>query len=246
MEGLMIGGRNNVMAALESGRSLNKILVGDYVRGNLEQLISLARSHNCPVQFVPRQRLDQVAGEVKHQGVVAFAPPVRYWDIDEVLASTDISANPILLMLAGVEDPHNLGSLLRTSACAGVSAVIIPSRRSAQLTDAAVRVSMGGSEEVPVCRVTNLVNTIEKLQQAGFWAAAADPKGKEVYDGVHWNFPLVMVLGGEGQGVPRLLLEKCDYRVIIPIQGRVSSLNVSVAGAVLLFEVLRQRRNNSD
>ncbi len=246
MEGTIITGKNNVMAALESGRSLNKILVGDYVRGNMGKLISLARSCKCPVQFVPRQRLDQMAGDLRHQGILAVAPPFRYWDIDEVLKPLDVNSNPILLMLAGVEDPHNLGSLLRSSACAGVSAVIIPNRRSVQLTDTAARVSMGGIEEVPVCRVTNLVSTLERLQQAGFWAAAAEPGAGQTYDSVDWNFPLVMVLGGEGQGVPRLLLEKCDYRVCIPVQGNISSLNVSVAGAVLLFEVLRQRRHRND
>lgn len=237
----VVGGRNNVMAALKGRRSLNKILVGNYVRGQLSGILSLAKSRDCPVQFVPRKRLDQVAGHVNHQGVVALAAPWRYWQLDQLLEKLTPEGNPLVVMLAGVEDPHNLGALLRTCACAGVAAIVIPKRRSAQLSDTVARVSMGGIEETPVCRVANLAASLAALQKAGFWAAAADNCQGEIYYQIKWDFPCVLILGSEGRGVPRLLLERSDYRVKIPMLGKISSLNVSVAGGVLLFEILRQR-----
>lgn len=237
----VIGGRNNVIAALEGGRSLNKILVSNHMRGKLETMLALARSRNCPVQYVPRQRLDQLAGNINHQGVVALAAAWQYLELDQLLAGLDLAQNPVLVMLAGVEDPHNLGALLRTCACAGVAGVIIPKRRSAQLNETVARVSMGGIEETPVCRVPNLARCLETLQKAGFWAVAAAPGQGEIYHRLSWDFPLVLILGGEGQGVPRLLLERSDYRVRIPTAGKIAALNVSVAGGILLFEILRQR-----
>ena len=187
-----------------------------------------------------REKLEELARDLNHQGVIAEIAAWRYWELDELVQGLDISANPVLLMLAGVEDPHNLGALLRSGECAGVAGVILPKRRSAQLTGTVARVSMGAIESVPVCRVGNLAQTLEILKDKGFWVAAADMDG-ENYWGVDWNFPVVLILGSEGKGVPRLLREKSDYTVSIPTLGRVNSLNVSVAGAVILYEILRQR-----
>lgn len=235
-----IAGRNNVMAALEGEGSLTKIFVAKGIRGNLQPLLNLAREKGCPLQFVPREKLEEMARGLNHQGVLAEIAAWRYYDLEELLSGLDISTNPILLMLAGVEDPHNLGALLRSGECAGVDGVILPKRRSAQLTGTVARVSMGAIESVPVCRVGNLSQTLDTLKGKGFWIAAADMDG-ENYWGVNWDFPLVLILGSEGKGVPRLLREKSDYTVSIPTLGTVNSLNVSVAGAVILYEILRQR-----
>lgn len=236
----VIAGRNNVMAALDGEGSLTKIYAAKNIRGNLQPLLALAREKGCPVQFVPREKLDEMAKGLNHQGIIAQAAAWRYHDLDEVLAGLNIKANPILLILAGVEDPHNLGALLRTAECVGAAAVLLPKRRSAQLTDTVARTSMGAIESVKVIRVGNLARTLEALKDAGFWIAAADMGGEEYWQ-VDWDFPVALILGGEGSGVPRLLLDKSDYVVKIPTMGKVESLNVSVAGAVLLYEMLRQR-----
>jgi len=236
----LIAGRNNVMAALEAERSLTKIYVSKSIRGNMQPLLSLAREQGCPLQFVPREKLDEMAKGLNHQGVLAETAAWQYFELDQLLAGLDVKDNPILLLLAGVEDPHNLGALLRSGECAGVDGIILPMRRSAQLTATVARVSMGAIETVPVCRVGNLAQTLDLLKKKGFWVAAADMGGQNYWQ-VKWDFPVVLVLGSEGSGVPRLLREKSDYVVSIPTRGRVNSLNVSVAGAVLIYEILRQR-----
>ena len=236
----IIAGRNNVRAALEAKRPLNKVLVSQGARGNIQPLLSLAKERGCQLQFVPRERLDEIAKGLNHQGILAVAAAWKYCDLAELLANLDISSKPILLMLAGVEDPHNLGALLRSGECAGIGGLIVPKRRSVQLTAAVARVSMGAIETVPVCRVGNLAQTVDILKEKGFWVAAADMGGQDYWQ-VKWDFPVVLILGGEGGGVPQLLLKKSDYIVGIPTRGRISSLNVSVAGAVLLYEILRQR-----
>lgn len=240
----LIAGRNNVLAALEGERSLTKILVAKGIRGNLQPLLDLARERGCPVQFVPRAKLDDLGGGLNHQGIIAETAAWRYYELDELLEQIDIKGNPILLVLDGVEDPHNLGALLRSGECAGVSGVILPRRRSAQLTGTVARVSMGAIESVRVARVGNLAQTLDTLKEAGFWIAAADMSG-QCYWQVKWDFPVALILGGEGSGVSRLLKDKSDYVVSIPTLGRVNSLNVSVAGAVLLYEMLRQRKTGN-
>lgn len=239
-----IAGRNNVLAALQGRRSLTKIFVARGIRGNLQPMLQLARQAGCPVQFVPRQKLDELAGSINHQGIVAQTAAWRYYDLDELLAALDIKANPILLLLDGVEDPHNLGALLRTGECAGVAGVILPKRRSAQLSPTVARVSMGAVEWVKVARVANLARAVDVLKEAGFWIAAADMSGESLWR-VDWDFPVALILGGEGNGVSRLLIDKSDYVVSIPTLGNINSLNVSVAGGVLLYEMLRQRSRNN-
>lgn len=236
----LIAGRNNVIAALKGERPLNRVLVAKNTRGNLQSLLDLAKEQGCPVQFVPRQKLDNVAPDLNHQGFIAEIAAWQYHELEDILASTHKQHNPIILILDGVEDPHNLGALLRTAECAGVVGVIIPKRRSAQLTDTVARVSMGGIESVKVARVGNLAQAIKAVKDAGFWVAAADMAGENYWQ-VKWDFPVALILGGEGSGVSRLLKEKSDYIVSIPTLGQVDSLNVSVAGAVLLYEILRQR-----
>jgi len=239
----LIVGRNNVQAALQGERSLTKILISKSVRGNLQSLLNLAKERGCPVQFVPREKLDDISGGLNHQGIIAETAAWRYYELDELLAQIDIRANPILLILDGVEDPHNLGALLRSGECAGISGVILPRRRSAQLTETVARVSMGAIESIRVARVGNLAQTLDALKEVGFWIAAADMSGQSFWQ-VKWDFPVALILGGEGSGVSRLLKEKSDYVVSIPTLGKVNSLNVSVAGAVLLYEMLRQRKPN--
>lgn len=235
----IIVGRNNVYAALEAGKSLSKIYIAEGSRINYQSLFKLAGETGCPWQFVPRKKLDELAQGLNHQGIVAESVPWKYCDLGDLLAGLDPAKNPLLLMLAGVEDPHNFGALLRAGECAGIDGIIIPKRRSVQLTAAVARVSMGAIETVPVCRVGNLAQTVDLLKKNGFWLAAADMDGENYWQ-VDWDFPAVLILGGEGGGIPRLLREKSDYIVSIPTYGRISSLNVAVAGAVLLYEIRRQ------
>lgn len=236
----VIAGRNNVTAALEADRPLIRIYVADNVRTNFQPILKLAAAKGCPWQFVPRRKLDELAPGLNHQGVIAEIAAWKYQSLEQLLQGLDLSKKPILLLLAGVEDPHNFGALLRSGECAGISGVIIPNRRSVQLTAAVARVSMGAIETVPVCRVGNLAQTVAQLKDHGFWVAAADLDG-ENYWRLDWDFPAVVILGGEGAGVPRLLREKSDYIVSVPTYGKLTSLNVAVAGAVLLYEIRRQR-----
>lgn len=238
-ENLLVG-RNPVREALKSGRPVDKIL---YVQGERNggavEIIKLARDMGIPVQGVDRFRLDSLAGELKHQGIIAYTAAREYSSIDDILEGAGDS--PFLLLLDEINDPHNLGAILRTADAAGVSGVVIPKRRSVSLTPAVARVSAGAVEYIPVARVTNLVQTIELLKQRGLWVVGADAGAPELYWQARLDGPLALVVGGEDKGLGRLVKEKCDLLVRLPMQGRIGSLNASVAAALMLYEVVRQR-----
>jgi 23S rRNA (guanosine2251-2'-O)-methyltransferase len=238
-----IEGRNPVLEALRAGRSINKLLVAKGSReGSIREVLALAREKGVLVQEVERARLDTLASGRAHQGVIALVAAHRYYEVDEILArAKEKGEDPLILILDGIEDPQNLGSLLRTADAAGVHGVIIPERRAVGLTETVAKVSAGAMEYVPVARVTNIARTIEELKEAGLWVVGTHQAGKELYHQARLTGPLAVVIGSEGKGIGRLVAEKCDFMVRLPMLGHVTSLNAAVAGAILIYEVRRQR-----
>jgi len=232
-----LAGVHAVTEALRAGRPIDRILIAKKAGpARLAEIIELARSASVPVRFEPREALDRLAGQTPHQGVVALAAPHRYADPEEVFPSARM-----LVALDGVEDPHNLGAVIRTAHAAGADAVVIPERRAAGLTEAVAKAAAGALEYLPVVRTGNLNRTLERLKQLGYWIYGLDEQGDQLYDQVEWIEPAAMVLGGEGKGLHRQVREHCDFLVRIPLAGRISSLNVSVAAGVTLFEWKRRR-----
>jgi len=209
----------------------------------LKQLVDECRRQGVSVRFVPRAELDRMAGNNGHQGVVAVTSAKQYNDLDDVLAAKR-GEHSLLIVLDGVEDPHNLGAILRTADAAGVDGVIIPERRAAGVTGAVAKASAGASEHLPVAKVTNIARTLEDLKQKNIWIVGLDERGAQTYDSLGYKMDCAMVLGSEGKGLHDLVARKCDFLVSIPMLGKVPSLNVSVAAGVVLYEVVRQRRKS--
>ncbi|MFC0212840.1 23S rRNA (guanosine(2251)-2'-O)-methyltransferase RlmB [Paenibacillus chartarius] len=241
-----IGGKHSVLEALKSGRTINKIWIAENAQKHLAQPIAAeAKSHGIVVQFVDKRKLDQMTDNMQHQGVVAQVAAYRYAEVDEILERAAAKGEaPFLLLLDEIEDPHNLGSILRTAECTGVHGVIIPKRRSVGLTATVSKTSAGAVEYVPVARVTNLAQTIEDLKKKGVWIAGTDVAAKQqVYD-TDFKIPIAVVIGNEAKGVGRLIKESCDFLVKLPMFGQLNSLNASVAAGVLMYEVVRQRHRS--
>ncbi|MEW8978308.1 MAG: 23S rRNA (guanosine(2251)-2'-O)-methyltransferase RlmB [Symbiobacterium sp.] len=238
-----IEGRIPVLEALRAGRTINKLLVAKGAReGSIREVVARAREAGVIVQEVDRERLDAMARGRNHQGVIALVAPHRYHDLDELLArAAEAGEDPLLLVLDGIEDPQNLGSLLRTADAAGVHGVIIPERRAAAVTPTVAKVSAGAVEYVPVARVTNIARTLETLKEQGYWVVGTHQDAPQLYYEARLTGPLAVVIGSEGKGMSRLVAEKCDVTVRLPMLGHVSSLNAAVAGAILLYEIRRQR-----
>jgi 23S rRNA (guanosine2251-2'-O)-methyltransferase len=238
-----IAGKHPVLEALRAGREINKIWVADGAQKSLTQpILTEAKKLGIIVQFADKRKLDAMVSGIPHQGVVAQAAAYRYFEVDELIQrARDRGEEPFLLLLDEIEDPHNLGSILRTAECTGVHGVIIPKRRSASLTATVSKTSAGAVEYVAVARVTNLAQTIDRLKEQGIWVAGTDVNDAgEVYR-ANFNMPLAVVIGNEGKGIGRLIREKCDFLVKLPMQGKLNSLNASVAAGVLMYEVVRQR-----
>ncbi|BBH23978.1 23S rRNA (guanosine(2251)-2'-O)-methyltransferase RlmB [Paenibacillus baekrokdamisoli] len=242
-----IAGKHPVMEALRSGREINKIWIAEQMQKNAAQLIvAEAKKAGIIVQFADKRKLDQMVNDVSHQGVIAQAAAYRYYELDEILERARENGEvPFLLLLDEIEDPHNLGSILRTAECTGVHGVIIPKRRSASLTATVAKTSAGAVEYVPVARITNMAQTIDKLKEAGIWIAGADVGAtQDVFASkTSFDMPLAVVIGNEAKGIGRLIREKCDFLIKLPMNGRLNSLNASVAAGVLMYEVVRQRLN---
>jgi len=239
-----ISGIHAVREALESGRPLDQILIARGRHGDrLEPIISCARERNVPVRFEERAQLDRVAGSPQHQGVVAFAAAKRTESLEEILTAAKTKGDPgLMVLLDSVEDPHNLGAILRSSLAAGATAVVLPERRAAGLGDTVARASAGALEHLPVARVVNLVRAMEDLKEAGYWIVGLDERAEKDFTEVDLTGHIALVLGGEGKGLHDLVRKRCDFLVSIPTTGPVRSLNVSVAAGIMLFEVVRQRR----
>lgn len=243
----VIYGRQSVLEALRASRPLRKILVsrGSRPSGSVRTILDHARKQDVAVQFVDHRRLDELV-RGHHQGVVALASAKPLVSIEHILDAARASGkSPLVLALDGVEDPGNLGAILRTADGAGVHGVVIPKHRAVGLTGAVARTSAGAIEHVPVAQVTNLVRALEELKAAGLWIVGADPKAPQNLYEVDLTQSLAVVIGGEGKGLGRLVREHCDLLVRLPMQGSISSLNVAVATGIFLFEILRQREARS-
>ncbi|MNI18260.1 putative TrmH family tRNA/rRNA methyltransferase [compost metagenome] len=241
-----IAGKHSLLEALRAGRTINKIWVAEGAQKHLTQpILAEAKNRGIIVQFVDKRKLDQMAPGMQHQGVVAQAAPYAYVEVEDLLAKAAVQGEPpLLLILDEIEDPHNLGSILRTAECTGVHGVIIPKRRSAAVTATVSKTSAGAVEYVPVARVTNLAQTIEQLKQSGVWVVGTDVEAKEeIYQGGNiFTGPVAIVIGNENKGMGRLVRETCDVLLKLPMNGRLNSLNASVAAGVVMYEVLRRRR----
>lgn len=237
-----IFGRNTVMEALKSNRTINKIwLAKGEQKGSIREIVALAKEKRITVQIVERSKLDKMFPHENHQGVAASVASADYvaWQ-DIVDAARQKGEDPLLVILDELEDPHNLGAILRSVDAVGAHGVIIPKRRAVPLTDGVAKASAGAIEHVPVARVSNLVQVIEELKKQGIWIAGADLHGEYMHK-QDLTGPLAIVVGSEGKGLGKLVRESCDYVVSIPMQGKINSLNASVATGVLLYEVYRQR-----
>lgn len=238
-----VAGRNPVLELLKSGKPVHKLLIAKGAgKGSVVEILARARELRIPVQDVDKNHLDSLLEGLNHQGVAALVPAREYVEVDDILrVARDNAEEPFILLLDEIEDPHNLGAIIRTADAAGVHGVIIPKHRAVGLTSTVAKASAGAIEYVPVARVTNLVQTIEKLKKEGCWVVAADTDGEILWKCNNLSGPLVCVIGSEGKGISRLLKEKCDFLVRIPMKGSVSSLNASVAAAVLCYEIMRQK-----
>jgi 23S rRNA (guanosine2251-2'-O)-methyltransferase len=238
-----VAGRNSVAEVLKSGRSINKILVAKGERhGAIKEIIGQARSQGLVVQEVDPAKLDQITEGMRHQGVVAMVAPVAYAELEDILGKAQESGEqPFIVLLDELEDPHNVGAILRTSDATGVHGVLLPKRRSSPLTATVAKTSAGAVEYVPVARIGNISQTLKKLKKQGLWVVGADMDGDKNYYEADLTGPIVVVVGSEGQGMGRLTKEECDFVVRIPMKGKITSLNASVACSLLLYEVLRQR-----
>ncbi len=240
-----IAGRNSVLEALKSGRPVNKVLVAKGDRqGSLREITGQARARGLVVQEVDAAKLADLTGGMRHQGVVAMVPPVAYAEVGDILAKArDLGEPPFVVLLDELEDPHNLGAILRTCDAAGAHGVLIPKRRSAPLSAAVAKTSAGAVEYVPVARIGNVVQAIEALKKEGLWVVGADMDGDRPYYKADLKGPVLVMVGGEGRGLSRLAKEACDFLVHIPMKGQITSLNASVACSLLLYEVYRQRES---
>jgi len=237
-----ITGRRAVMEALKSERAINKLLVQDNAEGGgLGELLALARQHSIVIQQVPKAKLDDVATNRSHQGVLAYVAAKPYAELDELIAKAKSGYPGLLVVLDGVEDPHNLGSILRSVDGVGAAGVIIPKRRAVPLTGTVSKSSAGALEHVQVARVANISQTLELLKKEGFWIIGAAGEAAKVYTEADFTGNVVLVIGNEGEGLSRLVSEHCDFLVKLPMHGQINSLNAGVAAGILLYEVVRQR-----
>ncbi len=241
-EELTIEGRNAVMEAFRSGKTIDKLYVLDGCQdGPVRSIIREAKKHDTIINFVAKERLDQLSETGKHQGVIASAAAYEYAEVEDMLkAAEEKGEPPFLFILDNIEDPHNLGAIIRTANLAGAHGVIIPKRRAVGLTATVARTSAGALNYTPVAKVTNISRTIEELKERGMWFVCADMDGEVMYR-LNLKGPIGLVIGNEGEGVSRLVKEKCDFVASIPMKGDIDSLNASVAAGVMAFEIVRQR-----
>lgn len=235
-------GKNPVIEVLKSDRDVNKILIAEgSQKGQMQQVIGLAKERNVMVQFVPKKKIDGLV-EGNHQGVVAQVAAYQYAELDDLFAAAEQKNEaPFFILLDEIEDPHNLGSVMRTADAVGAHGIIIPKRRAVGLTATVAKASTGAIEYIPVVRVNNMAQTIDKLKERGVWIAGTDAKGKEDFRSFDGTMPLGLVIGSEGKGMGRLIRDKCDFLISLPMKGKVTSLNASVAAALLMYEVFRKR-----
>jgi 23S rRNA (guanosine2251-2'-O)-methyltransferase len=241
-EELTIEGRNAVIEAFRAGKTIDKVFILDGCHdGPINTIVREAKKHNSIINYVSKDRLDHMSSTGKHQGVIAFAAAYEYAEVDDILKiAEEKGESPFIFILDNIEDPHNLGAIIRTANLAGAHGVIISKRRAVGLTATVARTSAGAINYTPVAKVTNISNTIEELKEKGLWFVCADMGGEVMYN-LNLKGPIGLVIGNEGEGVSRLVKEKCDFVASIPMKGNIDSLNASVAAGVLAYEIVRQR-----
>ena len=237
----IIIGRNPVMEALKAGREMDKILVAKGAEGSIVKIIAMAKDNGVPVIYSEKVGLDRISGGKAHQGVAAYMPAHEYVEVEDILdIAKERGEDPFIIILDNIEDPHNLGAIMRTAETAGAHGIIIPKRRAVGLTETVAKASAGAIEYMPVAKVVNIAQTIDSLKERGIWVAACD-MGDSMYYEANLTGPMALVVGAEGEGISRLVKEKCDYVVSIPMLGHITSLNASNAAAILIYEICKQR-----
>ncbi|MDO4942902.1 MAG: 23S rRNA (guanosine(2251)-2'-O)-methyltransferase RlmB [Lachnospiraceae bacterium] len=244
IEETVIEGRNAVMEAMRSGKTIDKLFVLDGCSdGPVRSIVRMARKKDALIQFVKKERLDQISQTGKHQGIIAYTAAYEYSDIEAMFRlAEEKGEDPFFILLDEIEDPHNLGAIIRTANLAGAHGVIIPKRRAAGLTATVAKTSCGALNYTPVAKVTNMSKTIEELKERGLWFVCADMDGERMYN-LNLTGPIGLVIGNEGSGVSKLVKQHCDFVASIPMKGDIDSLNASVATGVLAYEIVRQRLN---
>lgn len=238
-----VEGRNAVLELLESERDINKILVANGEKhGSIYKIISIAKERKIPITEVDRSKLNKISQTQNHQGVIAIVPPFNYCEVDEILELAEQkNEQPFIIILDGIEDPHNLGSIIRTAETAGVHGIIIPKRRSATVNSTVSKVSAGAVEYMKIARVNNINEIIRQLKKQGIWICGTDMETDTIYTKQDYRIPIAIVIGSEGFGMSRLVKENCDFIVKIPMKGKINSLNASVSAGIIMYEVVRKR-----
>lgn len=241
----MITGRNAVLEALKSDREIEKLIVAKGAGGSIRKITGMAKDKKIPIQYREKAALDRIAGRNSHQGVIAQVSEYTYCTLDDILRrAEERGEDPFIMILDGLEDPHNLGAVMRTAECCGAHGIVIPKRRSAGITETVAKASAGAVEYMLCARVSNIGQAIDQLKERGMWVAACDMGGK-AYTEQDLTGGLAVVIGSEGTGISRLVREKCDFVVSIPMKGKITSLNASNAAAILMYEVVRQRERQA-
>lgn len=237
----LIMGRNPVAEAIKSGREINKLIIFKDAEGSIKKIIGEAKERKIPIHYVDKISIDRITDGGMHQGIAAYVSPYAYCELEDIIERAAQKGEDLfLVILDGIEDPHNFGAIIRTANAAGAHGIIIPKRRSASITGTVVKASAGAVEYTPVARVSNIAQTIEKIKAMGVWVGAVDALG-ETYYKANLKGKLALVIGGEGEGISKLVGERCDFKVSIPMTGEITSLNASNAAAVVMYEVYRQR-----
>ena len=239
-------GKNVVINMLEAGKSINQILLSSSSKRDpkISEIVHLANINNVKFMYVTKRKLDEIAKESVHQGVVAYIPPREYFEIEDLMEEAELrNEDPFILILDSIEDPHNLGAIIRSAVAAGVHGVVIPERRSVQVNQTVTKVAAGAVEHCKIARVTNLTTTINWLKKQGVWVFGADTEGSTSYLKTKFAGPVALVLGNEGKGLSKLVAQSCDHLINIPMYGPVESLNVSVSTAILVFKIREEREN---
>ena len=241
----MITGRNAVLEALKSDREIEKLIVAKGAEGSIRKITGMAKDKKIPIQYREKAALDGIAGRNSHQGVIAQVSEYTYCTLDDILRrAEERGEDPFIMILDGLEDPHNLGAVMRTAECCGAHGIVIPKRRSAGITETVAKASAGAVEYMLCARVSNIGQAVDQLKERGVWVAACDMGGK-AYTEQDLTGSLAVVIGSEGTGISRLVREKCDFVVSIPMKGKITSLNASNAAAILMYEVVRQRERQA-
>jgi 23S rRNA (guanosine2251-2'-O)-methyltransferase len=240
----IIAGRNPVMEALRAGTIIEKVVILAGVKGNtIEKIKTMAKRNRVPFVEVGKQKFRDLVSDTTTQGVVAIVGTKEYVEIDDIIKIAEAKSDPLyLLILDEIEDPQNLGALIRTAECVGVHGAVIPKHHAASVNQTVAKTSAGASEHLPVAKVTNIATTLDELKEKGIWVVGTDPDAEKLYTEVDYTSPIAIVIGNEGNGIRQLIKEKCDFLVKIPVYGKVESLNASVAGALVMYEVARKRR----